>query len=317
MKNRIKRITAWSAASSLVLLVAALAFGLWSASNQLLAPSLHGMTKDFSACPEETARRLGTGCGNLRMTRESAYAEVGIPSAKGGEPLPGWLLESSENGAGPARGVILLVHPGGADRRYMTRHARFYLGLNLDVLTFDYSCHGEAPCRESGLSYGYRESEDVLSAYRFLKTRYDKVYAMGSSVGATSLLVALPKMPDLAGLIAENPFVSFERLIKEAPEARGMPGFFVGLLIGLAEFRGGFDGTRNPAASLPLAKSQVPVLFIHSRADKVVSWKQTEHLAGLYSGPKTAWYPEAGGHAAVWDAVPDEYARRVAEFMGP
>jgi hypothetical protein len=55
-------------------------------------------------------------------------------------------------------------------------------------------------------------------------------------------------------------------LIKEAPEAQGLPGFLVDLLIGLTGFRGGFDGKRYPRASLAGAESRVPMLFIHSRA---------------------------------------------------
>ncbi len=87
----------------------------------------------------------------------------------------------------------------------------------------DVGCDGEAPCPLPGLTYGQRESRDVLSAYLFLTSRYDKVLAMGSSVGAASILVALPEMPKLKGVIAENPMASFQKLIAESPAARSIP----------------------------------------------------------------------------------------------
>lgn len=58
------------------------------------------------------------------------------------------------------------------------------------------------------MTYGQRESRDVLSAYLYLAGKYEKLYAMGTSVGAASILIALPEMPKLAGVIAENPMVS-------------------------------------------------------------------------------------------------------------
>jgi fermentation-respiration switch protein FrsA (DUF1100 family) len=137
---------------------------------------------------------------------------------------------------------------------------------------------------------------------------------MGSSVGAASILTALPEMPKLAGVISENPYTNFQRLIREAPESKSAPGFFSDLLINLAMARGKFDGLASPEHSLPLAKT-TSILFIHSKEDKVASYKQTEDLAGLYAGPKVIWISEKGAHAAIWDEDHAEYERRVADFL--
>src|SRR6266851_2548215 len=212
----------WGGALALLAILGAFGGGLWSASNQLLFPSWRGATKDLSVCGPELAKYWGEGCGNLRTTHELRFSEVKVPSLNGYD-LPGWLIGAADNGAGPAEGAIMLIHGGGSDRRELTRHARFYLGRRLDVLTLDVGCDGEAPCPVPGLTYGQRESRDVLSAYLFLTSRYDKVLAMGSSVGAASILVALPEMPKLKGVIAENPMASFQKLIAESPAARSIP----------------------------------------------------------------------------------------------
>jgi alpha-beta hydrolase superfamily lysophospholipase len=214
----------------------------------------------------------------------------------------------------PAQGVIMLVHSGGSDRREETRYIQFFLSQKLDVLTFDLGCQGEAPCLVPGMTYGHRESRDVLSAYLYLTDKYEKVYAMGSSVGAASILIALPEMPKLAGVIAENPMASFQRLIKEAPQSQSMPGGGTELLINLAMMRGKFDGLLSPENSLPLAKT-TPIFFIHSKEDTVVSYQQTQDLVDLYAGPKTVWFPEKGDHSAIWDVDHADYEKRVADFL--
>ena len=287
--------------------------GLWFASNQLLFPVWRGVAKDLSVCTPEAAKHWGNGCGNLRDTHELTFSEVKFPSVNG-YALPGWLIKASDNGVEPAGGAIVLVHGGGSDRRENTRFVSFFLSQRLDVLTLDLGCHGEAPCPVPGMTYGHRESRDVLSAYLYLTDRYRKVYAMGSSVGAAAILIALPEMPALAGVIAENPMASFQRLIREAPESQSMPGWGIELLMQVAMMRGRFDGLLSPAKSLSLATT-TPILLIHSKQDKVVSSKQTQDLADVYRGPKTVWLVESGDHSTIWNVHRVQYEKQVADFL--
>jgi alpha-beta hydrolase superfamily lysophospholipase len=260
-----------------------------------------------------TAKYWGAGCSNLRTTNEFKFREVHFSSVNGYE-LPGWLIGTAENGKGRAKGAIMLIPAGGSDRREETRFIQFFLGQNLDVLALDVGCQGEAPCPVPGMTYGQRESRDVLSAYLYLTDKYEKVYAMGSSVGAASILIALPEMPKLTAAIAENPMVSFQQLIKDAHESQSMPGWAIDLLIKVAMLRGRFDGLISPAHSLHFAKS-TPIYFIHSKMDEIVSYTQTQELADLYAGPKTIWLPEKGSHAAIWDADHADYEKRLADFL--
>ena len=287
--------------------------GLWFASDQLLFPAWRGATRDLSDCNPELAKYWGEGCGNLRSSRAFKFDEVRLPSVNGYE-LPGWFIGAAENGRGPAKGAIILIPAGSSDRREETKYIPFFLGQDLDILTLDLGCQGEAPCPAPGLSYGQRESRDVLSAYLYLKDKYGKLYAMGSSVGAASILIALPEMPKLTAVIAENPMTSFLRLIREAPQSQALPGWATDLLIRLAMLRGGFDGLSSPEHSLPLAKS-TPIYFIHSKADEVVSYQHSQELADLYTGPKTVWFPDKGGHASIWDVDHADYEKRLTAFL--
>jgi hypothetical protein len=301
------------AAIPLALAAALLPAMLWQASGQLLFPSWKGATRDLAVCGAELAAGWGPGCGNLRLTHQLEFREVEVRSLNGYD-MPGWLIPAAENGAGPAAGAILLVHGGGSDRREVTRHARYFLDRHLDVLTLDLGCSGEAPCPVPGLSYGSRESRDVLSAYLYLTATYRRVLAMGSSVGATSLLDALPAMPGLEAVVAENPPSSFERLIREAPEAASAPAWAMRLLLGLAKLRGRFDGLQSAADALRLARG-TPILFIHSKRDGIIPYQRTVELAESYPGPKSVWLPEQGSHSAIREVDRGEYERRLTAFL--
>ncbi|TGL34224.1 alpha/beta hydrolase [Leptospira koniambonensis] len=306
-----KRILFWSFLAILLLISIFMSFGIWSASNQLLFPVWRD-NQDFSACSPETEKYLGKSCGNLRNSNEFKFDELKIPSTNGFD-LPIWKIGAFEKGK--SKGAVFLVHGGGSDKREMTKHIDFFLKRGLDVFSFDFGCHGEANCVTPGLSYGYRESKDVLSVYQYLSEKYDRIYALGSSVGASSILITLPEMPKLTAVIAENPMYNFERLILEFPgTAKDIPAFFSYLLIKLTQIRGNFETSPSPASSLVNTKS-VPILFIHSKEDRIVPFQQTQDLANIYKGPKELWLLEKGEHGGAKEINPREYERRVSAFL--
>lgn len=307
-----KRKLLWAAAALPVAAAAFMFYGLWSASSQLLFPVWRGVTKDFKDCSAEGEQHWGKACGNLRQTKAHPFSEVDIPTGQG-YTLPGWWLKAAHREPSSTKGAIMLVHGGGSDRREMTQHVAFLLALGLDALTFDFSCHGEAPCLTPGLTYGERESRDVVAAYRFLAARYENVYTLGSSVGAAAILVALPEMPGLSAAVVENPFLSFERLIFDAREAKDAPQTFVRLMLNLTQWRGKFGGMPGPEITLRAGK--VPVFFMHAQGDAVVPQYHSARLAEIYPGPKQTWFPAAGGHGTIHAANKTDYEKRVADFL--
>ncbi|TGM97487.1 alpha/beta hydrolase [Leptospira dzoumogneensis] len=308
-----KRILLWSILTILLLISIFMSFGIWSASNQLLFPVWRD-NQEFSACSPETEEHWGPSCGNLRNSNEFRFEELKIKSINGFD-LPAWKIGTLKNGKGKPKGAVLLVHGGGSDKREMTKHIRFFLKRGLDVFSFDFGCHGEAGCAIPGLSYGYRESKDVLSVYRYLSERYDRIYALGSSVGASSILISLPEMQKLSAVIAENPMYNFERLILEFPgTSKDIPALFSYLLIRLTQFRGKFESIPSPASSLENVNS-APILFIHSKEDRVVPFQQSQDLANIYKGPKELWLLEKGDHGSARKIDPGEYERRLNAFL--
>lgn len=165
-KKRLRNLGYFSVVLLFIFLFA-FTFAIWSASNQILFPVWKGISKNFEKCSIEGEKVWGKFCGNIRLTKEFEFQEISVPSLNGYN-LPGWFVSASDNGSIHEKGVILLIHGGGADRRELTRFIPFYLSQGLNVLSFDLSCHGEAPCLVPGLSFGNRESRDVISAYLYV-----------------------------------------------------------------------------------------------------------------------------------------------------
>lgn len=290
--------------------MALFAAGIWGATGALLFPRFH----QDPGCSDDDRRYLGEACGDLRVTKQFKFSDVKVPSLNGYD-MPAWLIRADDNGHGPARGVVILVHGGGSDRRGMTRYVPYFMGRAVDVLALDLGCAGEAPCPVPGLTYGERESADVLSAYLFLVEKHANVFAMGTSAGAAAILMALPSMPKIRGVVVENPYASFSRLMTESPAApKGAPEWMSKLMLGAAMTRGRFDGLQSAWNAVGLVE-KTPILFMHGKADQVVPFAQTEQLAARYRGPKRVWLVENAGHAMLWDVDHAEYERHLTEFL--
>lgn len=301
-------------ASSLILLViAGMSAILWQASSQVLYPAGPGDHGSLANCRTETQAYWGNDCGRLASGDVLEVTDTAFTSANGYQ-LSGWLVHAKATPASEVKGVVLYVPGGGSDRREASRYAELVLGLGYDLAAFDPICHGMSPCPVPGVSFGARERADVASAADILKVRYKTVFVMGSSVGAASILSALPLLQGVAGVIAENPMASFDSLIRNAPEAQGLPDIMVDALIGLSRWRGQF-GAGHDAIDGVRASSGVPILFIHSEADAVVSWRQTEELAASYRGPKRVVLTAEGGHGAVWNSNRALFETEVTQFL--
>jgi alpha-beta hydrolase superfamily lysophospholipase len=88
---------------------------------------------------------------------------VMFPSASGSR-IHGWFAPGT-----PGRGAVLLLHGVRGDRRDMVSRAEFLHRLGYAVLLIDFQAHGESP--GDRITFGDRESRDVVAALSYLKQR--------------------------------------------------------------------------------------------------------------------------------------------------
>ena len=118
----------------------------------------------------------------------------------------------------------------------MLSRAAFLVRDNYNTLLIDMRDHGESGGTYAGP--GYMESRDILGALKYLQDRGERgpIAVMGHSYGAVAGLYAATKSPDIAAVIADGAFISFEDMVSRADERwrAKIPGTFVLGTLGVA-----------------------------------------------------------------------------------
>jgi alpha-beta hydrolase superfamily lysophospholipase len=293
--------------------------GIFYFSNGLMRPAWQ--ESGISRCEGYRRDTFGPSCGNLAENKLWRYVDVKLETPRG-YALPGWYVPAAANHgadralnidvnqAPRARTGVFYAHGGGSDRREGYRYLEYLIGRGFDVYLFDYSCHGEAPCAVPGLSFGEREHRDIVDILHHLKSRHARVFAMGTSMGAASLLTALPVAEPIDAVVVENPLYSFERLALETGAAPSfLPLWFRRLTVALTLRRAHFSGEVSAGNAMRRFSSKMPIVFLHSKADTLVPYTHSVDLHGAYQGPKHLELFETGRHARLWLAHHERFAQ--------
>ena len=244
---------------------------------------------------------------------QMAFEEVAFPS-RGPRPvrLGGWFFPREK-----PLGTVLACHGVGANRAdlmdfiYLLRIERF------QVLVFDFRGHGESDGHT--VTYGRYEREDVLGAWDYLLTRKDvdprRIFGFGVSMGAASLLLALPELPEMCAAVADSAFSDLETMVRY--QFRYLPG---PAAVGLAFLTDCFGwiqiGTwvKEVSPIAAIEKVTMPIFFIHGLDDATIPAVCTERLHQAYHGPKKLRLVPDAGHGGAAGEAPARYGREVREF---
>lgn len=145
--------------------------------------------------------------------------------------IKGWYVPA---GTEPAKGTIVYCHGLNRTRVEMLPMAQFGHSLGYDGVLFDFR-HQGASGGNLG-SIGYWERRDPEAAIRYALSQQKAphpVILWGVSMGASAALMAAAQDPDVAGVISDSSFLSFEDTIRHhwtlvhhwAPFTRIVPTF--------------------------------------------------------------------------------------------
>ena len=246
--------------------------------------------------------------------------EVAFPSITQGLTLRAWWAPPTD----PGTGVVIVVHG-----RLSCRHDPAVLlpaGMlhrgGLGVLMVDLRNHGTSDVDDGHWAGGADEWQDVLGAWQWLRAKgypAASVGAMGLSMGAGAVALAMGRQPDLAAAWLDSPYADIVSMSMEVADATGRPSFLVpgALLMGQVISGDDFFGD-SPERAFAERLGGRPVGIVHGTADRTIPVAQGPRPPSTPARGRTPvepWLVDGAEHVQAAFVRPAEYARRVTAFF--
>jgi len=169
-----------------------------------------------------------------------------------------WYLPRS----GKPRGVVVFTHGFSGWKEAFLNHLRLFLEDDWAVLTYDMRGHGRSS--PSVVSYGARESDDLVEVWREARRRADglPLATYGVSLGSAVTLLAAERLQGCRLIVVESPFADAGAMMRER-----LPALVLPVALAVARNGAGFD----PMALVPL-HARLP----ERDTQLVVSWIRTD-----------------------------------------
>lgn len=267
------------------------------------------------------------------------YEDVEFP-ARDGLRLSGWFV-TAEGGTGDRKPAIVLVHGwpwnrlgeaadtlmaniNGATPVDLLRLAHAVNEEGYHVLMFDLRNHGQS-AESNAVTFGLQESNDLLGALDYVAGRDDvdeeRIGVVGFSMGANTLLYALPSADHIRAGVAVQPTsfgVFAPRYAQDLLGPLGKP------VLALASHIYEQASRMPPSAIEPVfaaagAPEDVPILYVQGKGDRWGSVSNVAHMADRTPGAVSPIFVEThhryGGYRYVVDN-PDVLLGFFSEHMG-
>ncbi len=215
------------------------------------------------------------------------YEDITFRTQDGVE-LNGWFIPAK-----PSKVCLLFCHGNGGNISHRLESIRMFHHIGLSVFIFDYRGYG----RSRGVATERGTYLDALAAYQWLSKRGEPIFIFGRSLGGT-IAIDLATRVEVTGLICESSFTSVMDMAKDIYRFRP-PDWSI---------------SNRYDALLRIGEVRVPVLFIHSREDKMVPFQHGQRLFEAAREPKE-FYILRGGHNEGFLMMGDEYTTTIEKFI--
>ena len=226
-----------------------------------------------------------------------------------------WLMPESESQNGQVHGwwipnqftgnranpVILFLHGNASNIGDMVSRAQTFHQWGVSTLLIDYRGYG----RSSGPFPGEQQVyEDAEAAWQYLVERgvsADRIVIYGQSIGGAIAINLAANHPEAAGLVVESSFTSMREMVRVQ---KTLPLIPVNWLL-----------TQRFESLEKVRSLQMPLLFIHGTADRVVPVGMSEQLYDAAPNEKTRVLIEGAGHNDSPLVNPDLYWNSIRTFI--
>ena len=228
--------------------------------------------------------------------------------------LVAWYISPGEaaNGA-----TLIYVHGFGGNRGALLEQVAAMHEVGYGALLLDMRNHGESDAAIS--TWGYSEANDVIAAYNYLLTHPEvdpnRIGLVGKSMGGAAVARAAAQLPNLAVLVLESTYTSFEENLPNImPSIARAPGFLASLVFNRMEAE-----TAEPLTEIRTGQTvrdlKMPLLVIHGERDQLVPLAQGQAIFAAANEPKMLHTVPGAGHLNIFTVDPDTFTEQMRSFL--
>lgn len=223
--------------------------------------------------------------------------------------IKGWFFSANSDKS------IILLHGWKANRYEPLPRVKFLYEAGYNVLVYDARACGES--EGNLISLGYYESEDLVAAVKFMKSRGMKTIAAdGISQGGATIVFAAQKTKDLDCIIIESCYDE----LKNAVNNRFSSMLFIpgeigsALMIPIAEKK--LNAKVSDIAPINfIGKIKIPVFVVSGSADTRTTEDETMKIFNSVNAPKELWIVSNAKHEDLYRVSGAEYEKKILEFL--
>lgn len=255
---------------------------------------------------------------NLGMAYEPAQFH-----ASDGVLIEGWYVPAASQ---PAKGTIVYCHGLNRSRVEMLPMAQLGHNLGYDGVLFDFRHQGQSGGNLGSIGYWERLDPEAAVRYALGQRKAARpVVLWGVSMGAASALMAAAEDPEVAGVISDSSFLSFEDTIRHhwmlvhhwAPFTRVVPSFpVVDEVIYGSAWRAHFSPSDFDLEKAVRKINPRPVLFVGVEGDLRMPPTIAQRLYADSDSPqKTLVLLPGTRHGEGFKSGHEQYVETVTKFL--
>ena len=274
-------------------------YSIWETADKSIYRDFHSMISE-----------------NARWADQAAYEQVSVQSFDG-LTLYARYYEGDSQADMP---YILLFHGyHSVGRTDFGDVLRFYHQKGYHVLLVDERGHGLSQGKYIG--FGVLECRDCLSWIEYLQARFGQqisIFLEGASMGATTVLMAcgLSLPANICGVIADCGFTSPWEILRHVLRSQyHLPAFpLLWLIDWWARLLAGYSLKQASTPEI-LKHTQIPVLFLHGKADQLVPCEMTLQAYEACAAPKHLCLVENAFHCGSYLLEKERCQKELEHFL--
>ena len=215
--------------------------------------------------------------------------------------------------------IVICVHGfTGSGKKDFASLAQAYYKNGYNVLLVDNRAHGQSEGKYVG--FGVLDRFDLRNWVKYVINRFGsnvQIFLHGISMGAATVLMASSIMPkNVRGIIADCGFTSvyeiFECVLKRDYHLPKFPIIYLTNI--MSKIRAGY-GYKDVNTTAEIARSDIPILFIHGENDEFVPLWMTMKNYSHCKAYKELFIVRESEHAESHYIDKKGYERRILRFI--